>query len=290
MFSGDIKDLEAALDRVVANGVAAFEASANRVINEALDGYTVTLTFSKKPLTSVTSTVTLPRLGAAGITVSQVSALTLQVKEGLSPDQAVAFDHYEPGGGDKRVCWASKVINGVTVIVFPGSHSFWDWERDLRVVTDPFQHDTLGPLHPGVFIGVPEAFAEIQAQTTAPRVLAGFSLGAGRALDLTGLLTVAGIPPLACVTFGSLKPGFQQLADVIGKVPQWSYRNGDADYYDLITEYPILPPPENYVHTSPLIKCTAKPTWEDRLERVMFCYHVMELYAEATSGITEVIA
>lgn len=224
------------------------------------------------------------------MTVADVSGILLEVHEGLSAVQQAGFDYYEPGSGDDKVCWAAKAIDGVTLVLFPGSQGFWDWIRDLDTFANPLDHSTLGPLHPGFFMGVPQSFAEIQAHTKPPYVLTGFSLGAARALDITGLMTVAGTPPLACVTFGSPKPGFQQLADIIAKVPQWSYRNGNAHYYDLITDYAILPPPEHYVHPGgPPIECTAGPSWVDVLEREAFAFHKMALYARATARIlTEV--
>ena len=223
------------------------------------------------------------------MTIAQISALLLQVHEGMSAVEQAAFDYYEPGGGDDKVCWAAKIINGVTFILLPGSKSWIDWVRDLDAWANPVEHSTLGPVQPGMFLGVEQAWVEIQARTKPPWVLTGHSLGAARSAYIAAFMTLAKLSVLGRVPFGEPKPGFRPLANIIAKVPQWGYRNGDAHGHDLVTDYPLLLPPEDYVHPSPLIEVTARPSLVDELETGVFCWHHMALYAKATSALTTVV-
>lgn len=189
------------------------------------------------------------------------------------------FDFIEPGEGDHGICWASKRVDGVDEITLRGSRKFIDWIRDFIALANPFAHGTLGPVHPGFLIGMPECWREIQARTKGPWKLKGHSLGAGRGRILQGLMKASGTPPLDCVFFGEPKPGFAHLGAYLQGMPSRSYRNGDSHHFDLVTAVPLTVPPEEYVHPVPLIEICAAPPLLSRLGP--FSWHHMALYLKA---------
>jgi hypothetical protein len=218
------------------------------------------------------------------MTIAQIGAMQLLLHDGSS-----AFTYYQSGATDADVCWAAQVVDGVTLILLRGSVNFKDWVKDLDAFADPFAHATLGPVNEGFFLGAEKAWADIQVHTQPPWIVSGHSLGAARSAYLAAFMTLAGHPPLARVAFAEPKPGFRQLADIIAKVPQFSYRNGDAHLHDLITDYPLTFPPEDYVHPSPLLEVTASPSLAEYAELAVLAWHRMALYAKAVSQIaTEV--
>jgi hypothetical protein len=194
---------------------------------------------------------------------------------------ATTFDHFAPGLGPSGICWASKRVDDADVILLRGSVTFWDWFKDLMALAAPYSHETLGPTHPGFTLGMVRCLRDILAVTKGPYIIAGHSLGAGRAAILTGLMVEAGILPLTRVVFGSPKPGFKRLSDYIAGVPGRSYRNGDEHHHDLVTEVPFLLPPEEYVHPSPLIMVSAAPDPATATKFGLFKWHHMPLYAQA---------
>lgn len=198
---------------------------------------------------------------------------------------AVGFDHYEPGSGDSGICWALKRMPDADVICLRGSACFEDWIRNLIVLATPFSHAAFGPVHPGFEMGLERAFPDIldaMGHNEGPVIVAGHSLGAGRAAILSALFIESGNAPVGRVVFGEPKPGFAQLASYISKVPARSYRNADGKHHDLITDVPLSFPPEEYVHASELIDVCAPPSSGDRWG--IFAYHHMELYVQALKG------
>jgi hypothetical protein len=144
-----------------------------------------------------------------------------------------------------------------------------------------FEHETLGPIHQGFGLGMDRCWARIKAQTKGPWIVGGHSLGAGRADVLTGLMVEDGCPPLARVVFGEPKPGFKRLADYISGIPGRSYRNGNPQHHDLVTDVPLTFPPEEYVHPTPLIEVDCEPDAAVVERWGAFRYHHMPLYAGA---------
>ena len=169
------------------------------------------------------------------------------------------FENGDMGSGDHGVCWASNRVDGVDVILLRGSTTFIDWLRDFYAFTLPYSHAVFGPVHPGFYIGLPETLDNIIRATEGPWIVAGHSLGAGRACILTALMIQAGRALVRRVCFGSPKPGFQRLATYINSVPAASYRNGDARSVDEVTAVPLSFPPEMYVHPGGLIDVSAAP-------------------------------
>ena len=216
----------------------------------------------------------------------------------------IAWDHFEEPKRDDGICWAIKRVGQIDAIVLRGSVTRQDWFRDLDAVADPFpstatgiedflhyigfaveitpaRHAFLGQVHPGFLAGIEDAFVAMQPLLGPLVIVAGHSLGAGRAAILTGLMVHAGRAPLACVTFGQPRPGFPQLAKLIADVPQRSYRNGKDVLVDIITEVPVAIGPEDYVHPCTLTDVCEKPGASWKQQWGIFAWHAMPLYLRA---------
>jgi len=222
-------------------------------------------------------------LQIAELLVFQYNYSGEQLSTGLEES---GFDYFDLGKGPHGLCWSYKVVDGITYIFLRGSVSFWDWLKDLMAAANPFDHDTLGPVHPGFEMGVERLSKDILARTKGPRVLAGHSLGAGRCRILEALLKEAGEPPLLTVCFGEPRAGFSTLAAYSADIPTRSYRNTGGNFirqHDLVTDVPFHLPPEEYVHRCALTDISAEPDVPLRLKLSVFCYHHMPLYAQALS-------
>lgn len=196
------------------------------------------------------------------------------------PLESAGFDVFESGESDGGICWAGKRFEGLDVICLRGSKTFQDWARDAFAFTLPFDNKGLGPVHPGFKIGMDDCWAEIRSKTSGPWVVSGHSLGAGRAAILTGLMVLDGCAPLRRVVFGEPRPGFQQLADLVGVVPAVSYCNGSAAHaHDRVTDVPLELGIERYVHPTPLRYVSAPPA--PGASSGLFSWHHMPLYREA---------
>jgi hypothetical protein len=193
------------------------------------------------------------------------------------------FDFYESGAGDSGICWALKCTPEADVVLLRGSKTLQDWFRDLIALASPWHHPVFGPVHPGFSIGMDRACDEIMShlRELVPVIICGHSLGAGRAAILTALMIERGELPLARVAFGEPKPGFQQLADYIAKVPGRSYRNGAGVHHDMVTDVPFKIPPELYERPTPLIDVSEPPASVLAIEFDPFAFHHMPLYAAA---------
>ena len=182
---------------------------------------------------------------------------------------------------------ALRRIGDVDVVALRGSTTFTDWVRDLLALANPFEHDDLGPVHPGFYLGMPEVWHEVRAVLRQPVnwVCGGHSLGAGRCTVLTGLAALDGLAPARYVRFGEPRPGFAQLTGILRPIPGASYRAADENGHDLVTSVPFhLPPLEDYEHPQPLTDVVVHPAADDPW--VLFKYHHMQGYLSAIPGVT----
>ncbi len=203
--------------------------------------------------------------------------------------EPVAWDYFDAGTStrfDDGICWALKRVEGFDVIILRGSVSFQDWVRDLRA--DSIK-TSLGMVHAGFYAGMTHMWSDVAPMLTQPRtIVGGHSLGAARAGILCGLMTQAGRAPAARVVFGEPKPGFVELAKIIAGTPGRSYRNGDKRHHDLVTDLAFSFPPFQYVHPTPIIPVTAKPTDEGFGKLGVFAYHHCPLYVQALAAMPDV--
>ncbi|SRR5579871_684776 len=198
---------------------------------------------------------------------------------------AVTWDRFDDGKDSDQICWGVKVVDDCDVLVFRGSITFEDWRRDFDAWANPFGHAAIGPVHPGFLLGLDQVLQEyrdFRGNSGRKLVVAGHSLGAGRASILCGLAIVAGIVPAGRVVFGEPRPGFPPLARLLASIPDSrSYKNGKFGSFehDLVTDVPVRIGPLQYVHPTPLVEVSALPPPDD--EWGIFSYHHMQLYARA---------
>ncbi len=189
--------------------------------------------------------------------------------------------HWNYFSGTNGVVWGAKIIDGTTVLAFRGSETILDFWRDLRAIATPAPRERLGHVHPGFLDGMEDAWREIQAHTTPPRVLIGHSLGAARTAILAGLMVLDNRPPAARVVWGEPLSGFLPHADLIRGIPTRSYRNGDRIGHDPITDLPAF----RYVRASKLTDVCACPDFglsPDWRHLWPIGFHDMAMYERAT--------
>jgi hypothetical protein len=129
------------------------------------------------------------------------------------------------------------VENGVTILVARGTEPYdlEDWIADFSIrPTVSRRHPLLGLCHAGFLTDVEQVAAEMQHDTQGQRVIVtGHSKGAAEALLFAAMQCCAGATPLLVVTFGSPRPGFVQLQELLRDLPGVDYRNGADPVPDL---------------------------------------------------------
>jgi hypothetical protein len=225
------------------------------------------------------------------ITDSQIAQSLVSLYAGSD-----GFDYYQSGRGDSGICWGLRNHDeaGVPLDEYEyylrGSRTLEDWLRDLIALATPFEHNEFGPVHPGFLLGMADACTEMLSiwDRKTPIVIAGHSLGAGRAAIATAIFLQRGVPAnlMRRVVFGEPKPGLPPLAQFIAAVTARSYRNGTTFHHDAVTDFPLtLPPFENYVHPCQMTFVDQPP--ESLAEQYLnvFGFHHMPLYAAALAKL-----
>lgn len=203
-------------------------------------------------------------------------------------DLTKAFDYYDPGNGPHGVHLAVKYVEDETLILLPGSYNFWDWAKDGLAFVNPWNHDTLGPIHPGFDMGMERLAHYILDNIKGNIVLSGHSLGAGRGWIVAALLKELGRMVKRCVFFGSPKPGFASFAGYVRDIPSISYVNVSSEHewgHDGVTDVPFYLPPADYVQPIQLTHVSAEPDLATIVKYTLFRYHHMPLYAQALSSL-----
>jgi hypothetical protein len=199
------------------------------------------------------------------------------------PAAPISFDHFD-AGEDDGICWALKKMPGLDVVIFRGSVTSLDWIRDFRALAIKTR---IGHVHDGFYAGMEHMWGDLRPLISQPCVVTGHSLGAARAAVLAALMVADGVTPFARVVFGEPKPGLIDLAEVIKAVPGRSYRNGDERHHDLVTDVPFTLPPLQFVHPTPIIVVTARPSGSLFERFGVFAYHHVELYQAALAASTQ---
>ena len=211
-------------------------------------------------------------------TDAEIADLCAQIYE---PNAVNIFDYFD-AGADDGVCWGLVRRDGADVIVFRGSVTLRDWLRDLN---DMLTSTRVGHVHSGFYAGMERTWAEVQGLLRQGAIVAGHSLGAAHADILTGLMVADGVPPIARVVFGEPKPGLLDFAKIVERVPGRSYRNGDPEHHDLITDVPFSFPPLQYVHPTPIIPVCCRPNDGLFSELGLFAWHGIDLYQKALASL-----
>lgn len=169
-----------------------------------------------------------------------------------------------------------------TTVCFRGSADVEDWLRDFDAlsINDPL----LGGLHAGFARNVQTFFTSNQKLFNSATCITGHSLGAARALIFAGYMVQAGIVPEEVVVFGSPRPGFQKLCDILQPVTIRSYKNRtDPVTCVPIPAYPLLP----YTHPREaiLLNCLPKGQVTEGAFDFLEDHHI-ELYLEGLLHLT----
>ncbi len=220
--------------------------------------------------------------------VKNFATLSLAIYDyNVAPNSTVTWDYESQ---NQTAYWRLKVVDSIHHFVFRGSTTKDDFLRDVYTVANPFTHDKLGPVHPGAYIGLPEAWAEMKTKLgpNAQFAIGGHSLGSMETNISAGLAVLDGYTPLHQVCFGPPRPAFKQLGTLIKTIPQLGFRNisEDRQSWDHITTVPFDVWPEDFIHIGPLtdidIAQPAPDPWGPLFDR-----HHMQLYYQACIDITE---
>jgi triacylglycerol lipase len=177
---------------------------------------------------------------------------------------------------------------GDNVIIFRGSVTPRDWLRDFRGW--PRRNKQIGWCHQGFLEEMTDVRDEICSYFvttgTVPTYITGHSLGAARALILTGLLLESGIYryPLKEVTvFGCPKPGFGKLSKILrnSDIPITIYRNRSDPVSELPFRLGYIIPYQKPVKDTLL---NAEPSKRDKLIYGLASDHLMKYYLSGVSS------
>lgn len=164
------------------------------------------------------------------------------------------FDSYETGEKTDGVRYGVKNYADCVAVVFQGSTSLLDWERDFQA--DMIDDEEIGQVHRGFVFGMTKVLAEflplvnVPGAPRLPIVVTGHSLGAARALIFGAILQLTGHYDVTIIAFESPRPGGDRLTEIISKMKVRSYRNGS----DPITQLPRAFPHMPYQQPSDLIR------------------------------------
>lgn len=196
---------------------------------------------------------------------------------------------------DAPVCWAAIRLGRLLVTCFRGSVTFKDWVHDLQAVSQtPLEHPLWGRVHPGFYLGTPEAWSLIKTLMGPGDllVLAGHSLGAAHADMVAGHALAEGVKPHYLLTWGEPKPGQARFAQILAGVPGIGYCNENAvgRGHDLVTDLPFSFPPELYTRRAPLKRLHILAVPENITTDLggAFAWHHFFLYRDATPP-TEIV-
>ncbi len=189
------------------------------------------------------------------IPVHRLASLCAQIYDAVDVRTPAIWHNYWVING---VHIAHRREAGVDVLVLRGSQTIEDWLHDFRGW--PARHPALGFCHAGFLEHMDDAVAEIKRAVGSHVVITGHSLGAARALILGALLYCHELPPVQITVFGSPRPGFGNLRDVLldSGAEIRSYRNRDD---------PVMQVPYwlgLYVHPAPPIPLDVEPALGDR--------------------------
>jgi hypothetical protein len=195
----------------------------------------------------------------------------------LYSDQPDGFwDYFWPHDGGYV---AIKRVGDVDVLIWRGSSTTLDWLDDLDTI--PIVDPILGSVHKGFFLGASGMWPQVDKVLQAKVIVVGHSLGAGHASIYAGHMVAAlHKMPVRVVLFGSPRPGFQKLSDILAPVTINSYKNRS----DPVTDVPLYIEPDFlYVEPRPFIALDVAPPFQDSWG--LFSDHHMQLYHTALQGL-----
>ena len=202
----------------------------------------------------------------------------------LAPD---TWLHLEAPSSDDEVCWGIVEKAVAQIVCFRGSIVLEDFFRDAvseeAVTLEPPWGTAVGRVPAGFTLGLIDAYSAIVPMLDKSKdlIVIGHSLGAARALILSGMLVSNGQPPKEIVTWGSPMPGMAALKTLLGPIIQRSYRNRRDPICDVPIPIELWP----YCHPSALIEVDGgAPGPNDDPKDLFFSHHIAN-YAKAMLAI-----
>ena len=164
------------------------------------------------------------------------------------------------------------------IVAFRGSVDKADWLDDFRAW--PTLDAQLGYVHAGFRAGMDGAANRLSGSLGAVWHATGHSLGAARACIFAALLSVLGKPPASLITFGTPRPGFGKLSDLLRSNIKTirHYRNGPDPVALVPRSFKILP----YQKPVPDTEIAVPPVGTDPVD--VFAWHAMSLYLRGVGG------
>lgn len=149
---------------------------------------------------------------------------------------AGVFDIAETLAG---VTYGVKFYPDCTVVAFEGSHNLPDWISNFAAVM--MQVPDFAGVEQGFYSGLPEVFTSVAPKVDKSKrvYVTGHSRGAAHAHIFAAIMIKQGYQ-VEVVAFGSPRPGDAQLAAILAKAPNRSYRNyHDFDEQDYVCDVPF---------------------------------------------------
>lgn len=185
---------------------------------------------------------------------------------------------------DEPICWGLVKIGGIWYLVFRGSVTRNDWEHDFEALP-MWVEELQSHVHPGFHDGIKDIVGQASAMIGSDDyVVAGHSLGAGRAAIAAGYTIMSLHRPIARVTWGEPRPGFGDLARVLAEIPNYNFLNGSGADYDRVTDVPFTLPFAWYCAGAPHLFVDEPPTAEFN---GMFAWHNFLLYNAAMNKLPD---
>lgn len=183
------------------------------------------------------------------------------------------------------VFFALVPLGDVWVVLFRGSLTRKDWERDL--ISQNVDHDPILKSVPlGFNLGMADVFVKIAGVLPlgAKIIFGGHSLGAARAANAASRFELAHHRPLALVRWGTPRPGTAYMASVLDPVVQYTYRNGLDKVCDVPFDIPLVTP---FEHTGPMVELHEAPFPTDQWGP--FAEHHFQLYQAGCDKLPDVV-
>ena len=224
--------------------------------------------------------------------------MTLPSDRELAQLQLAAYQYPDASGTVTAFAWdwqailktrpaGFKIVNGVVVIILPGTQDKEQWEDDFNALPRATNHPVFGRIHAGFWSGI-EAFCDALVPALPPGmpiVVIGHSLGGAEAPLVAAQLMAMGFEIARLVCFAPPRPGMQELATYLAAVPKALYRTvgSAAPGRDLVCEVPFyVPAVAPYCHVGTLTDLWVTPFPDDPW--LVFKYHHCQLYAGALAA------
>lgn len=176
--------------------------------------------------------------------------------------------------------WAGvKHYEDCSAVAFRGSTTINDWLHDFQ--GNLYSDAALGGVEEGFLLGIRDAKAHLDLVIPfgKPLYITGHSLGAAHALIFAAFWQLSQRVTVAVVTFGSPRPGTDQLKRILAPVGIRSYKNGN----DPVTGVPLSLFGIPYCHPRDLIDVDVPPPSDDPWG--MLARHHIQFYQEAMKNL-----